>query len=202
MRLAPLAAALLLAAAGARAELAAELAALLDAADAGSWDFVQQVTSPRGKVADSKGTLAYQRPDRFRLEYAAPAPLLVVGDGAAVWVYDAELAQAVLTPQAELREGRGLLDVLAGDGVAERFGLAAQEGGADGLRWLLLTPPEPAAAGFELAALGFDGEGRMVKTRIDDLLGNRIEAHFAANGAAVGPALFAFEPPDGVEIID
>lgn len=198
MRLALLLAALCMAA-PVRAQLTDELAALLDAADAGSWDFVQQVTSPRGTVASSNGSLAYQRPDRFRLDYAEPSELTVVADGAAVWVYDAELAQAVRTPLAELQDARGLLEVLSGRDVASRFTLAAQESG--GLRWLLLQPAEPAGAGFELAELGFDPEGRIVRARINDLLGNQVEAHFTANATSINPELFAFAPPDGVEII-
>jgi len=42
--------------------------------------FTQTVTSPDGKRArQSKGTLEFQRPNRFRFAYSAPTEQLIVG---------------------------------------------------------------------------------------------------------------------------
>src|SRR2546427_9865401 len=70
-------------------------------------DFRQSVESPTlASPLESHGTLAFEKPNRMRWDYAAPDPQLIVGDGETLWISQpgdkqvskAPRAQAVLTP--------------------------------------------------------------------------------------------------------
>jgi len=59
--------------------------------------FQQKVYDRKGKLTqESSGTLAFQRPGKFRWTYAKPYAQLIVGDGAKVWVYDEDLNQVTV----------------------------------------------------------------------------------------------------------
>jgi outer membrane lipoprotein-sorting protein len=51
--------------------------------------------------AFSEGEMALERPGRVRFEYKPPSPLLVVGDGIWLVIYDAELGQVSQVPMME-----------------------------------------------------------------------------------------------------
>ena len=51
-------------------------------------DFRQSVESPTlASPLESHGTLAFEKPNRMRWDYAAPDPQLIVGDGETLWIY-------------------------------------------------------------------------------------------------------------------
>jgi outer membrane lipoprotein carrier protein len=68
----------------------------------GRGEFTQTVTSPDGKKSrKSKGTLEFQRPNRFRFAYTTPTEQLIVGDGKQVWLHDVDLNQVTVRPMSE-----------------------------------------------------------------------------------------------------
>lgn len=86
----------------ARADAVAALRAFVKDVDAGRGSFVQTVTSQDGKKSrQSRGTLEFQRPNRFRFSYTAPTEQLIVGDGKQVWLYDTDLNQVTVRPMSQ-----------------------------------------------------------------------------------------------------
>ena len=67
-------------------------------------------------LESSTGTLWYQVPNRFRMEYDAADKPLVVSDGSSLWVYEDDLKQATVRPLTSIREN-SLLSVLSVDGL-------------------------------------------------------------------------------------
>ena len=78
------------------ADAADRLDAFLAGLDTVSSRFEQRLLDEqRNLLEEARGTVLIDRPGRFRFEYAEP-PQLIVGDGARVWIYDPELAQATV----------------------------------------------------------------------------------------------------------
>ncbi|MFY8017570.1 MAG: outer membrane lipoprotein chaperone LolA, partial [Inhella sp.] len=85
----------------ARADALAQLAAFQREVKSGRVSFTQTVTSPDGrKKRQTKGTFEFQRPNRFRFEYAAPEAQTLIGDGQKVWLIDPDLNQASSRPMS------------------------------------------------------------------------------------------------------
>ena len=45
------------------------------------------------------------RPDRFRWRYSEPYEQVIVSDGKAVWIYDADLKQVTVRPMGQAMAG-------------------------------------------------------------------------------------------------
>lgn len=71
-------------------------------AQTGQAEFTQVVISPDGqRRRHSAGTLAFQRPERFRFAYTSPSEQLIVSDGKQVWLYDVDLEQVTVRPMSQ-----------------------------------------------------------------------------------------------------
>lgn len=61
--------------------------------------FTQQLYNGQGQlVRSSSGSIALQRPGRFRWQTDAPSQQLMVADGKSLWIYDRPLAQVTVQP--------------------------------------------------------------------------------------------------------
>ena len=86
----------------AQADAVASLRAFVKDVQTGRGEFTQTVTSPDGKkTRKSKGSLEFQRPNRFRFAYTTPTEQLIVGDGKQVWLHDVDLNQVTVRPMSE-----------------------------------------------------------------------------------------------------
>ena len=154
----------------------------------------------RKLVQESSGTLAFQRPGKFRWSYVKPYPQLVVGDGARVWIYDEDLKQ-VTVRKLDLALGATPAALLAGDNAAMQAFTLREDGMQEGLEWLVATPRDREST-FERIRMGCGGAGleRMVLT---DTFGQTTELRFTAleRNPKLGPGLFTFVPPQGADVI-
>ncbi|MFM6987307.1 MAG: outer membrane lipoprotein chaperone LolA, partial [Arenimonas sp.] len=101
-------------------------------------EFRQTVTGPNGeKVQSAQGNMEMRAPDRFRWEYRAPAPQLIVADGRKVWIYDPELRQVTVKPQDAMNQDNPLSALLRPETV-ERFYRVSELPARQGLQWLQL----------------------------------------------------------------
>jgi len=164
-------------------------------------DFQQEIVRGADQpVETSNGTMALERPGKFRWDYDEPYERAVVADGKQLWLYEADLAQVTVRPlDAGLGETPAAL--LTGDRAAlDRFE-QVKSWSADGLAWVRLRP-RSADSDFETVAVAFAGE---VPARLElvDRLGQTtrlvfsrasLNPHLAAN-------LFTFEVPEGVDVI-
>jgi outer membrane lipoprotein carrier protein len=157
-----------------------------------------EADSERAQV--SEGSFYLHRPQRFRWDYASPAPQLVVADGQHLWLYDPDLEQATVR---RLDDGLSSTPamLLSGDGVLEdsfRLGAAYRE---DGLDWVELAPVSDAAD-FAGVRVGFE-QGLLASMELMDALGQTTVIRFS--DVRVNPPLdaqlFQFSPPDGVDVI-
>lgn len=157
-----------------------------------------EADSERAQV--SEGSFYLHRPQRFRWDYASPAPQLVVADGEHLWLYDPDLEQATVR---RLDDGLSSTPamLLSGDGTLEdsfRLGAAYRE---DGLDWVELAPVSEAAD-FAGVRVGFK-QGLLASMELMDALGQTTVIRFS--DVRVNPPLdaqlFQFNPPDGVDVI-
>lgn len=163
--------------------------------------FTQQTFGPNGEAQEaSTGRVALKAPNRFRWDYEVPFAQSIIADGDRIWVYDPELEQASVKPQAEAEQDTPLAALLDPDALARQFEVA-DDGEADGLRWISLRPRNPEA-GIGQARLGFvDGELRAMQ--LVDSLQQRSELRFSdwQRNTPVDAARFRFVPPEGVDVV-
>ena len=165
--------------------------------------FAQQVFDAKGKLKESSsGKVALSAPRLFRWEYVKPYPQLIVADGKTVWVYDPDLQQVTKRPQGA-EEQNSPLSALIDPGKLDAQFVVKEDGTADGLDWLLLTPKgDVAEASFRSARLGFAQTG-LVKMQVVDALGQRTEISFSGwkRNPAFPASTFRYAPPKGVDVI-
>ena len=198
--------ALLLALAAAGASAAdngeARLRSFLSDVQAMDGKFRQQVIDSRQQVLeDTSGSVAMQRPGRFRWNYEAPFERVIVSDGEKVWLYEADLEQVTIrrlssgigdTPAALLTGKESVLDRFKVDKSWTEDGLA-----------LVRLLPRSADSDFASVTLVFDGPA-LRRLLLDDRLGQqtRIDLTAVRINPRLAPDLFRFLPPPGADVID
>ncbi len=164
--------------------------------------FRQQVVDSRGQVLeDASGSVAMQRPGRFRWDYQTPFERVIVADGERVWLYEADLDQVTIR---KLTSGIGDTPaaLLTGkESVLERFTVEKSwtEGGLAQVRLI----PRSAESDFAGVTLGFQGS-ELRQLLLDDRLGQqtRIDLSGVRINPTLAPDLFRFQPPPGADVID
>ncbi|NBQ68828.1 MAG: outer membrane lipoprotein carrier protein LolA [Nitrosomonadaceae bacterium] len=73
-------------------------------------------------VQESKGTMQFERPEKFRWTYDQPYEQLIVGDGSKVWFYDRDLNQVTERP-FNIAIGSSPAALLAGSSAIEIMAL-------------------------------------------------------------------------------
>ncbi|MDQ1316146.1 MAG: Outer-rane lipoprotein carrier protein [Pseudomonadota bacterium] len=164
-------------------------------------DFTQTVTDKQGRVTQqASGRMAFARPGKFRWDYNKPYEQVIVGDGAKLWLYDADLEQVTVKPLGDVIAGTPAA-LLAGDNAIEKYFSLKDAGKADGLEWLDATPKNKDTS-FERIRMGFKGD-TLVRMELFDFFGQRTTltlSRFARN-PAIAPTHFTFTPPKGADII-
>lgn len=164
-------------------------------------EFEQRIVDRNGKlVQESRGTLAFSRPGRFRWTYVKPYAQLIVGDGNRVWVYDEDLQQVTVrrVDQALTSTPAALL---AGNNEVMRAFRISDQGEREGLEWLQAIPREKEG-GFESMRIGFGFAGPEVMELVDSF-GQLTVLRFTTfqRNPKLDPALFRFSPPRGADVI-
>ena len=163
--------------------------------------FAQTVTSPDGaKKKSSSGSFEFSRPNRFRFTYTKPFEQVIVGDGAKVWIYDADLNQ-VSSRKLGAALGATPAALLAGASLDTDFMLAPLPA-KDGIDWVAATPKQKDGA-FQSLNVGFRGKD-LAAVEITDSFGQRSLLQFS--GWVPNPVLaaevFRYTPPKGADVIE
>jgi len=164
--------------------------------------FRQQVIDSRQRVIeDTSGSVAMQRPGRFRWNYEAPFERVIVSDGEKIWLYEADLAQVTIR-----RLSAGIGDTPAAlltgrESVLERF--RVEKSWMDEGLALVRLVPRSADSDFAAVTLGFDGPA-LRRLLLDDRLGQqtRIDLTDVRVNPQLAPDLFRFRAPPGADVID
>ena len=169
--------------------------------------FVQTfVSSGLGVPQAEEGTFAIRRPDLMRWEYRKPERKLAVSDGVHTWLY---LPEEKVVYRGTVRGWKqaGAFSILAGGRLGERFdavAVHAQGAGRSGDIVVELVPKAPSEQ-YESLRVEFDPATLTLGaiTAID-AMGSRVSILVSGleENPRLGPELFTFEPPRGVEVID
>jgi outer membrane lipoprotein carrier protein len=164
-------------------------------------EFEQRVLNRERKLTqESRGTLAFARPGKFRWTYSKPYPQIIVGDGARVWVYDQDLNQVTVRKIGQAL-GATPAALLAGSNEALKAFELKDDGTRDGLEWVEAIPRDKES-GFERIRLGFGFSG-IERMELVDAFGQTTELRFSGlqRNPRVDPALFSFTPPKGADVV-
>jgi outer membrane lipoprotein carrier protein len=173
----------------------------MSATQSATGEFEQRIYGRDGKVVqESRGTLAFLRPGRFRWVYVKPYPQLIVGDGVRVWIYDEDLKQ-VTVRKLDQALGATPAALLAGANDALKAFALKDDGAKDGLEWVEAIPREKES-NFERIRMGFGFTG-LERMELTDTFGQTTVLRFTGfeRNARVDPGLFRFVPPTGADVI-
>lgn len=173
----------------------------MSATQSATGEFEQRIYGRDRKVVqESRGTLAFSRPGKFRWAYVKPYPQLIVGDGARVWIYDEDLKQ-VTVRKLDQALGATPAALLAGSNDALKAFVLKDDGAKDGLEWVEAIPREKES-NFERIRMGFGFSG-LERMELTDTFGQTTELRFTGfqRNARVDPGLFRFVPPPGADVI-
>lgn len=183
------------------ADAADRLDAFLAGLDTVSSRFEQRLLDEqRNLLEEARGTVLIDRPGRFRFEYAEP-PQLIIGDGARVWIYDPELAQATVR-DIDAALGSTPAVLLTSDRpVREWFRVRALDT-REGLDVFALEPKVEDAP-FTRIGLAFIG-GDLRRMELVDQFGQTSLIQFTdiRRRPDIPAGAFTFIPPEGVDVID
>jgi outer membrane lipoprotein carrier protein len=164
-------------------------------------EFEQRIYNRDRKVVqESRGSLAFERPGKFRWTYVKPYSQLIVGDSAKVWIYDEELNQ-VTVRKMDAALGATPAALLAGSNDAMKAFLLVDQGTQDGLEWLEAKPREKESS-FEKIRMGFGPNG-LERMELTDTFGQTTVLRFTRLEAnpKLDPGLFRFSPPKGADVV-
>ena len=203
-----LAAAVFLGAHSAWADGLSSLEAFLRNTKSGRAEFTQTVTLParEGQAVRNKtssGSFEFQRPDRFRFQYAKPFEQTIVADGQTLWLHDVDLNQVTARPQAQaLGSTPAALIASAADLAAVRRDFTLESlPDAGGLQWVEATP-RAREGSVRAVRLGFRGDA-LAQLEILDSFGQRSVLSFQALqvNVPIAPQRLRFSPPTGADVV-
>jgi outer membrane lipoprotein carrier protein len=155
-------------------------------------DFRQTIESPTlTSPLETHGTLAFEKPNRMRWDYAAPDAQLIVGDGETLWIYQPDEKQVIRAPLDKAFRATTPVTFLAGLGRLDRdFETTLEKDEPE--RWTLKLVPKQDS-----------GIGTIEEARITDPLGTttRIILSNERRNVTLDGALFHFSPPSGVDVV-
>lgn len=196
----------------ARADGLQVLQDFLQHSPSGRADFVQRVTAPpragqAPRVKSSRGSLAYQRPDLFRLDYLAPDEQTLLADGRQFWHLDTDLRQVTVRQQKTiLAQAPAALILTASDvsALQAAFDLRALPN-AEGLSWVGITP-KVADGTLRQLRVGLRGLGKQAQVAVlefTDGFGqtSRLELSGFVSGQALPASTFVLKPPAGYQVL-
>jgi len=163
--------------------------------------FEQQLIDADDNVVEtSAGTLDIERPGRFRWSYSDPYRQELIADGLNMWSYDVDLEQVTVKPQAEALSSTPALLLGGTTDVLEDFSYIGSFADND-TTWVLLRPKD-TDSGFNKVELGFT-DGALTRMLFGDNLEQTtlIALFDVAFNEPIDAAIFAFTPPDGVDVV-
>jgi outer membrane lipoprotein carrier protein len=166
-------------------------------------DFRQTIESPTlATPLESKGTVAFEKPNRMRWEYEAPDHQLIVGDGTILWIYQPEDKQAIKAPLGEMFQATTPVSFLAGLGHLDRDFNATLER-EEKERWVLRLMPKTEKSIGTLVLVVRKSDAGVDEARVTDSLGTTTKLVLSGEKRNVDldPKLFHFTPPPGVDVV-
>jgi len=158
---------------------------------------------PPPPPATSDGRIRLRKPGRMRFDYESPQRGQVVSDGRELWIYDAEAGEVQhLEASAEYLNGAALQFLMGEGKLLESFEVRADSCGGETVDLELL--PRADASYERLGLRVRRASGEVLATTLHDLFGSETRIRFEdmRSDRAPGLAVFRFEVPDGVEVVE
>ena len=165
-------------------------------------DFSQTLYDQSARVVqESKGTMQFERPEKFRWVYEKPYEQMIVGDGTQVWFYDPDLNQVTIR-QFNIAIGSSPAALLAGSSTIEENFELVELGVQNDLEWLEATPKSKESA-FEFIQMAFSRDGELKIMALRDNFSQTTLLSFSGwnKNPALSADLFKFVPPDNADVI-
>lgn len=164
-------------------------------------DFNQVVKAKKREVSHSSGTMALERPGRFRWQTNSPMKQLVIADGKKMWVYDVELEQVTVKKQQKGLGGTAALFLSGYDDTVTRDFDVTQKDGANGIVFDLKS--KSAKANFQRIKLIFTKDN-LTGLELYDQLGQTtlVKLVQIKSNPKLSSQLFQFKAPRGTDIIN
>lgn len=163
-------------------------------------NFKQVVKAKQKEISHSSGTMALERPGRFRWQTNAPMEQLVVADGKKLWVYDVDLEQVTVKKQEKELKGTAALFLSGYNNTVTRdFDVTATTSRADQIYDLRSKSDK---ANFQRIKLVFNKEV-LISIEMFDQLGQHTIVHLTQvkSNPKVAASLFQFKPPKGTDVV-
>lgn len=164
-------------------------------------DFQQFVYDENGtELQESRGHVRLLRPGRFRWDYQAPIPQMILSDGQFLWIYDEDLAQATVKPISEALGASPILLLSEPRRLDDDF-IVLDESEEQGTYWVELKP-KLSDTEFELMWFGLR-DGLLSEIKLLDRFGNHTVIQFQKVGLnhGVDESAFRFDVPPGTDVI-
>lgn len=177
-----------------------ELQAKLNAMHTMTANFKQVVKSKQKEISNSSGTMALERPGRFRWQTKEPMAQLVVADGKKLWVYDVDLEQVTVKKQDEnLGDTAALFLSGYNNTVTRDFEVTVNVSGKN-QSYDLHSKSEKA--NFQRLKLNFSAN-LLTGIEMFDQLGQHtiVDLTKVKTNPTVAPKLFQFKPPKGIDVV-
>lgn len=162
--------------------------------------FHQVIYSKARILSKSTGQMAFERPGHFRWKTNAPTEQLIVADGKKFWLYDIDLEQVTVRPQAPAMSASAGLFLGDDRAKLERdFKVShIQNKSVDEFK----LEAKAKQANIQCMTLIFSGE-ELRQMEMYDQMGSRTEITFSAIelNPALPAKLFRFTPPKGVDVV-
>ncbi len=159
--------------------------------------FTQTTTTEKSKENQvASGTMALQKPGKFRWETLKPNEQLILADGKWIWIYDKDLEQATKQSQATTNSNNPAL-FLSGetDNIDKRFKITFDQD-----HFVLKAKTDDDM--FQSMSLYFS-EGSIQKMVVKTRLDQSSEFSFSdiSKNKKLSNRIFTFSPPKGTDII-
>ncbi|KTD60669.1 Outer-membrane lipoprotein carrier protein precursor [Legionella santicrucis] len=163
-------------------------------------NFKQSVKAKHRVVSRSSGTMALQRPGRFRWQTVQPMAQLMVADGQRIWVYDKDLEQVTVKKQSKGLGGTAALFLSGYDDTVTRDFNVSQNGMGDELVFDLKS--KSPKAGFQRIKLIFRKE-LLTGLELYDQLGQvtTVQLSQIKLNPKLTSNMFQFKTPKGVDVV-
>ncbi|MGB8339046.1 MAG: outer membrane lipoprotein chaperone LolA [Burkholderiales bacterium] len=163
--------------------------------------FEQSVTGKNGKkLQAASGSMQFSRPGKFRWEYVKPYKQQIVGDGAKLWIFDADLNQVTVKKLSDSL-GDSPAALLAGNNDLDKYYTLSDSGVADNLEWLDAVPKNKDTT-FERVRMAFSGDA-LTAMELKDNFGQTTTIRFSAleKNPKLAGEIFQFVPPKGTDVV-
>ncbi|MBN9230502.1 MAG: outer membrane lipoprotein carrier protein LolA [Legionella sp. 40-6] len=161
----------------------------------------QQVVKAKSKVVSrSSGTMALERPGRFRWQTKEPMSQLMIADGQKIWIYDTDLEQVTVKKQEKGLGGTAALFLSGYDDTVTRDFTVSQSGSGDNVTFSLKAKSQ--RPNFQQIRLTFRKD-QLTALELFDQLGQITTVRLSQTkiNPKLATSLFQFKPPKGVDVV-